>query len=155
MRDDFAGLAEVRRAVPFAHINTGEYLSLSGKHQLIEAGGADMLNIHGHFTEGLRAGWIAGEYGIPVTLGNTMFEVGVHLACALPECNWLENSFHNYNHLLKTPVEFKAGYAIAPDRPGHGLELLDEARAHYARPEVTDPDVLANETPPPSPITLS
>ncbi len=136
LRDDFAGLAEMRRAVPFAHINSGEYLDLRGKRKLIEAGGVDVLNIHGGITDGLRAGWLAAEHGIPISLGNTPFELGVHLAAALPEVKYLEYSFHDYNQFVVEPVRFEGGYAIAPDRPGHGLAISDVARRELAQPDV-------------------
>ena len=64
-------------------------------------------------------------------MGNTNFEIGVHIAAALPEVNWLEYSFLSYNHLLETPIEFRDGYALVPDRPGHGLRLADAARSEF------------------------
>ena len=135
LRDDFVGLAEVRRAVPFAHINSGEYLDLRGKRLLMEARGVDVLNIHGGISAGMRAGWLAAEYGIPISLGNTPFELGVHLAAALPEVLYLEYSFQDYNRMVVEPVQFAGGYAFAPDRPGHGLTLSDYARHELAKPE--------------------
>jgi L-alanine-DL-glutamate epimerase-like enolase superfamily enzyme len=136
LRDDFAGLAQVSQAVPFTHINSGEYLDLHGKRLLLEHRAVDILNVHGHISDTLQAAWLAAEYGVPVSLGNTPFELGVHLAAALPEANWLEYSFLDYNQLIAEPVQFEHGYAIAPDRPGHGLALSAEARRDYARPEV-------------------
>ena len=97
----------------------------------------DILNIHGHISDGLKAGWLAAEYGLPISLGNTMFEVGVHIAAALPEVWWMEYSFLDYDQLLEEPVHFENGYAYAPDRPGHGLVLNEAARVEYARPEVS------------------
>lgn len=136
LRDDFAGLARVCETVPFAHINSGEYLDLRGKTRLMEARAVDVLNVHGNITDTLCAARLAGEYGIPVALGNTMFELGVHLAAALPECRWMEYSFQDYNHIVERPIQFIDGYAIAPDRPGHGLTLSEAARIEYARPHV-------------------
>ncbi len=136
LRDDFASLARVCREVPFAHVNTGEYLDLAGKHRLLEAGGADILNVHGHISDTLQAARLAADYGVPLSLGNTPFELGVHLAAALPEAGWIEYSFHDYNHLVEEPVRFEGGYAITPDRPGHGLTLSEAARTEWARPEV-------------------
>lgn len=136
LRDDFIGLAEVRHAVPFAHINSGEYLDLRGKRMLMEARGVDVLNIHGGISAGLRAGWLAAEYGIPISLGNTPFELGVHLAAALPEVRYLEYSFHDYNQMVEQPIQFADSYAFAPDRPGHGLTLSDYARRELAKPDV-------------------
>jgi L-alanine-DL-glutamate epimerase-like enolase superfamily enzyme len=100
LRDDFRGLREIREAVPSVHVNSGEYLDLHGKRLLMEGRGADILNVHGNFSDVMRAGWLAGEHGIEISLGNTMLELGVHLASALPEARWLEYSFQNYFHIL-------------------------------------------------------
>ncbi len=135
LRDDFEGLAKVCAAVPFAHINSGEYLDTHGKRQLMEHRAVDMLNVHGGINETLHAAWLAGEYGIPVTLGNTAHEIGVHLAAAIPEAIYMEMSFHNYDHMIAEPVQFENGYAIVPTRPGHGLEISEIARTEYAKPE--------------------
>ena len=128
LRDDYAGLRDIREAVPFSLVNSGEYLDLHGKRMLMENRAVDILNIHGHISAGLNAAWLASEYGIPVSLGNTSFELGIHLAAALPNVNWLEYSFLDYDHLLETPITFDDGYAIAPDRPGHGLVLSQQAQ---------------------------
>lgn len=146
LRDDFAGLAEVRRGAPWVLVNSGEYLDLRGKRLLIEAHGVDMLNIHGAIGDGLRAGWLAAEHGIPISLGNTYLELGVHLAAALPEANWMEYSFQNYNHLVEQPIVIEDGFARAPDRPGHGLVLSEAARREFAVPEP-----LAGSALPPAP----
>jgi L-alanine-DL-glutamate epimerase-like enolase superfamily enzyme len=134
LRDDFAGLALVAQEVPFSHINSGEYLDLHGKRLLMEHRAVDILNIHGHISDSRQAAWLAAEYGIPVSLGNTNFELGVHLAAAFPHANWIEYSFQDYNQIVEQPVVFESGYAIAPDRPGHGLALSEIARTEYARP---------------------
>jgi L-alanine-DL-glutamate epimerase-like enolase superfamily enzyme len=55
LRDDDEGLRQVSEAVPFAHINTGEYLDLAGKRRLIAARGVDILNVHGRVSDVLRA----------------------------------------------------------------------------------------------------
>jgi L-alanine-DL-glutamate epimerase-like enolase superfamily enzyme len=132
LRDDFTGLRAISEAVPFTLVNSGEYLSLSGKRQLIEQQAVDVLNIHGSINDALKIGWLAAEHGIPVSLGNTNFEIGVHIAAALPEVNWLEYSFLSYNHLLETPIQFQDSYALLPDRPGHGLRLAESARYESA-----------------------
>ena len=154
IRDDFDGLREVRAGAPWVHVNSGEYLDLRGKRRLIEARGVDILNVHGNISDVMRAGWLAAEHGIPVSLGNTMLEVGVHLAAALPEVDWLEYSFQNYNHLVEQPIEMRDGYAIAPERPGHGLVLSESARREHACPHVMDAEDLP-PAPQSSPIRLS
>jgi L-alanine-DL-glutamate epimerase-like enolase superfamily enzyme len=151
--DDFEGLREVRLAVPEVLVNTGEYLDLHGKRKLIDARAVDILNVHGVISDVMRAGWLAAEHGLEVSLGNTSFEIGVHLAAALPECRWMEYSFQNYAHLLQEPVELRDGHAYAPDRPGHGLALSDRARRELAVPEVASVEGLPAA--PQGPIDLS
>ncbi len=134
LRDDYDGLARVCRETSFTFVNAGEYLSLTGKRRLMEHRAVDILNVHGHFSDSLRAAWLASEYGIPVSLGNSTCEIGVHLATALPETNWLENSMLGWDVLVTEPVQFENGYAIAPDRPGHGLTISATAHRDYAAP---------------------
>jgi L-alanine-DL-glutamate epimerase-like enolase superfamily enzyme len=134
LRDDYEGLARVAREVPFAFVNCGEYLDLRGKRQLLDHRAVDILNVHGRLNDALHAAWLASEYGIPVSLGNTTCEIGVHLATALPEVKWLENSLLGWDVLVAEPVRFENGYAIAPDRPGHGLVISEAARVEFAAP---------------------
>jgi L-alanine-DL-glutamate epimerase-like enolase superfamily enzyme len=136
LRSDFAGLKMLREATSQTQINSGEYLDLSGKRLLIEAEGADIINVHGQVSDVMRIGWLAAEKAIPVCLGNTFLEVGVHAACALPEVEWLEYSFQNFDHLVEQPVEIRDGWAYAPDRPGHGLVLSEQAREEWSRPTI-------------------
>lgn len=142
LRDDYDGLREVREAAPWVHVNSGEYLDLRGKRRLIEARGVDILNVHGQVSDVMRAGWLAAEHGLPVSLGNTMLELGVHMAAALPEAHWIEYSFQNYNHLVDAPIVIRDGYAHAPDVPGHGLVLSAAARRDHAAPDVLGPEQL-------------
>jgi L-alanine-DL-glutamate epimerase-like enolase superfamily enzyme len=131
-RDDFDGLRMLRRALPGTQINSGEYLDLDGKLALLRAGATDILNVHGQITDVMRLGWLAGLHGIPLSQGNTLLEVGVHTAAALPGVGWLEYSFQNLDHLVEEPVEIVGGIAVAPDRPGHGLALSERARKQAA-----------------------
>ena len=137
LRDDFDGLREIRSGAPWVHVNSGEYLDLRGKRKLIEARGVDILNVHGHVTDVMRAGWLAAEHGIPVSLGNTMLELGVHMAAALPNVG-LARIFVPELQSSRRASRFamRDGYAIAPDRPGHGLMLSEAARRQHACPDV-------------------
>lgn len=136
LRDDHAGLKMLKDACSWTMINSGEYLDAHNKRLLMEAQATDILNVHGQVTDVMRIGWLAADRGIPVSLGNTFLEVGVHVACALPEVAWLEYSFQNYDHLVDQPVEIRDGWALAPDRPGHGLVLNESAREQWHRPHV-------------------
>lgn len=44
----------------------------------------DILNVHAQVSDMMRIGWPAADLGIPVCLGNTFLEMGVHMAAALP-----------------------------------------------------------------------
>ena len=136
LRDDHAGLKMLKDVASWTMINSGEYLDAHNKRLLMEADATDILNVHGQVTDVMRIGWLAADRGIPVSLGNTFLEVGVHMACALPEVAWLEYSFQNYDHLVDQPVEIRDGWAIAPDRPGHGLVLSSSARKDWSRPHI-------------------
>lgn len=142
LRHDFEGLRMLKAATPQTMINSGEYLDAAGKRLLMQAGATDMLNVHGQVTDVMRIGWLAAELGIPVTLGNTFLEIGVHMACALPEVEWLEYSFQNLNHLVEEPMAIVDGWIQAPERPGHGLVLSEAARRQWAQPDVLPHDQL-------------
>lgn len=142
LRDDHDGLKMLKDACSWTLINSGEYLDAHNKRLLLEAQATDILNVHGQVTDVMRIGWLAADRGIPVSLGNTCLEVGVHMACALPEVQWLEYSFQNYDHLVEEPVDIHDGWALAPSRPGHGLVLSETARREWWRPHVLGPDQL-------------
>lgn len=127
LRHDFEGLRLLRQALPFTMINSGEYLDAAGKLALMQAGATDMLNVHGQITDVMRVAWVAAEWGVPVSLGNTFLEVGAHLALALPEVRWLEYSFQNFDHLVERPIAIRDGMVEVPDLPGHGLTLRGRA----------------------------
>ena len=144
LRHDADGLRLLRNSVPWTLINSGEYLDAAGKRQLMLAGATDILNVHGQVTDVMRVGWLAAELGIPVSLGNTFLEVGVHMACALPEVEWLEYSFQNFEHLVEQPMEIHDGWILAPDRPGHGLVLSETARRDWSRAKILSREELGD-----------
>jgi L-alanine-DL-glutamate epimerase-like enolase superfamily enzyme len=133
-RDDVEGLAYVARAVPFTQINVGEYTDLRGRRRLLESGAADILNTWGSITEIIQSIRLADEFKRPVALSNMYLEQGIHAAVAAPEVAWLEYSVQAYDCLVEQPVQYEAGYAIAPERPGNGLALSDFARSACSQP---------------------
>ena len=134
-REDYLGYTRLCNEVEFTRVNTGEYLDVSGKQRLLAAGAVDVLNIHNSIREGRFIAMLAGELGVPVSLGNTLLELGVHLAASLPECLYLEYSDLIWNELAMEPVQVEQGYAWAPQRPGHGIELDQEKLAFYSQPD--------------------
>src|SRR3546814_15278105 len=93
LRSDFEGLAMLRAALGDTQLNSGESLDVSGKRALIQAGGAAMLNVHGHVTDVMRLGWLAADMGVEVTIGNSFLEGGANMALSLPAVPWGESSF--------------------------------------------------------------
>ena len=128
LRTDFEGLRLLRKTLPFTMINSGEYLDASGKLALMKAGATDILNVHGQISDVMRVTWVAAEWGVPISLGNTFLEVGVHLALALPEVRWLEYSFQNFDHLVERTLAIRDGFVEVPEAPGHGLVLSEAGR---------------------------
>jgi L-alanine-DL-glutamate epimerase-like enolase superfamily enzyme len=135
LRHDIDGLRALSAACPWTQINAGEYLDAPGRARLLMARATDIINVHGRITEVMHTGWLAAELGIPVALGNTNLELGVHTACALPEVPWLEYSFQNYDHLVEDPFLIRNGQIHVPDRPGLGLTLSRAARTEWSAPD--------------------
>ncbi len=132
-RDDYEGYARLCAELPLTRVNTGEYLGYSGKRRLLEHNAVDVLNVHDSISVSRAIAWLAGDFGVPVALGNTVLELGVHLAASLPECLYLEFSDLMWNEIAIDPVQFQDGCAIAPDRPGHGIETDPDKIAFYSK----------------------
>jgi L-alanine-DL-glutamate epimerase-like enolase superfamily enzyme len=138
LRHDFDGLRVLRETAGPTLVNSGEYLDASGKRSLMQAGATDMLNVHGHVTDVMRIGWLAADMGVPVSLGNSFLEIGVNMALALPEVDWLEYSYQNFDHLVETTYPMRDGFIWGSEAPGHGLVLSDTARRDWHRPMPVD-----------------
>ncbi len=132
-RDDYEGYARLCSQLTYTRVNTGEYLGFSGKRRLLEQNAVDILNVHGSVSTTRAAAWLAADYGVPLSLGNTVLELGVHLAASLPECLFLEYSDLVWNQIAIEPIRFAEGFAYAPNRPGHGIELDRDKLAYYSR----------------------
>ena len=130
-RNDYEGYARLCAELSSTRVNTGEYLGYSGKRRLLEHNAVDVLNVHDSVSISRAAAWLAADYGVPVSLGNTVLELGVHLAASLPECLCMEFSDIVWNEIAVEPVRFNDGFAIAPDRRGHGIELDRDKVAFY------------------------
>ena len=92
------------------------------------------VDIHGDIAASRAATQLVADHGIPVSVGNTILEIGVHLSASLPECACLEFSDLAWNQLATEPIRFENGYALAPDQPGHGIELNRDALKRFSRP---------------------
>ena len=132
--DDYAGYAHLRvhGGVPIA---AGENLhSLAEFTALISARGVDFpepdLTTCGGITVWMKVARLAEAHGLPVT-SHGAHDVHVHLLAAVPNAAYLEVHGFGLERFMAQPMQMKDGMAIAPDRPGHGIELDWDALGAY------------------------
>jgi L-alanine-DL-glutamate epimerase-like enolase superfamily enzyme len=64
----------------------------------------------------------ARQHGLPVTT-HGVHDLHVHLLAATPNASFLEAHGYGLEGYMAHTLVLKDGYAIAPERPGHGVEL--------------------------------
>jgi len=124
--DDVPGHARIVRegGLPVA---AGENLRTVHEFEwLIGAGGVtfpepDVSNIGG-VTAWLKVAHLAEAHNLPVT-SHGVHDLHVHLLAAVPNASYLEVHGFGLERFIAHPLEIKDGAAIAPDRPGHGVEF--------------------------------
>jgi L-alanine-DL-glutamate epimerase-like enolase superfamily enzyme len=134
--DDVAGHVRIVREgrLPIA---AGETLhTLSEFRQLVVAGGVtfpepDATNCGG-VTVFMKVCHLAAAFNLPVT-SHGAHDLTVHLLAAAPNRSYLEAHGFGLDRFIAEPLRIEEGVAVAPDRPGHGIEFdwkaLDTARA--------------------------
>src|SRR4051794_5517440 len=133
--DDVAGHARVLRdgGIPIA---TGENLrTIWDFRHLIASGGVsfpepDVTNCGG-VTAFMKIAHLAESFNLPVT-SHGAHDITVQLLAAAPNRSYLEAHGFGLDRYIGEPLRIEDGLAIAPDRPGHGVEfdwkLLDSIR---------------------------
>jgi len=124
--DDVLGHARIVRegGLPIA---TGENLhTLYEFAQMIHAGGVtfpepDVTNCGG-VTVFMKVAHLAEAYNLPVT-SHGAHDITVHLLAACPNRSYLEAHGFGLDRYIAKPLQIQEGFAIAPDRPGHGIEF--------------------------------
>ncbi len=124
--DDVTGHARVVRdgGLPIA---AGENLrTLWDFRHLIASGGVtfpepDVTNCGG-VTSFMKIAHLAEAFNLPVT-SHGAHDVTVHLLAAVPNRSYLEAHGFGLDRYIAEPLQLKDGFAIAPDRPGHGIEF--------------------------------
>jgi len=134
--DDVPGHARIVRegGLPIA---AGENLrTLHEFRALIAAGGVtfpepDVTNCGG-ITVFMKVCHLAEAFNLPVT-SHGAHDVTVHLLAAAPNRSYLEAHGFGLDRYIAEPLVLEDGLALAPDRPGHGIEFdwkaLDGVRA--------------------------
>ena len=104
--------------------------------QLIAAGGVtfpepDVTNCGG-VTVFMKVCHLAEAFNLPVT-SHGAHDITVHLLAAVPNRSYLEAHGFGLDRFIAEPLRIEAGMAVAPDRPGHGVDLdwkaLESVRA--------------------------
>lgn len=132
--EDLAGYRALQAALPYA-VALGEHLTSRRQFlDVLEAQAADVLNpdvaIVGGITEFLRVAEVAAAAGRTIS-PHLVCDLHVPLAAAVPNLRDVEE-FPFTESLWREPVEIRDGFALVPDRPGHGLDF-DPAAFDYHR----------------------
>ena len=128
--DDPDGHAVVRRegGIPVA---AGENLrSVWEFRQLIARGGVsfpepDVTNCGG-VSAFMKIAALAEAFNLPVT-SHGAHDITVHLLAAVPNRSYLEAHGFGLEKASVHPFQMEDGFAIAPERPGHGMEFNPDA----------------------------
>jgi L-alanine-DL-glutamate epimerase-like enolase superfamily enzyme len=134
--DDVQGHARVVRegGLPVA---TGENLhTLYEFKQMIAAGGVTFpepdVTVCGGVTGFMKVARLAEAFNLPVT-SHGAHDITVHLLAAAPNRSYLEAHGFGLDRYIAQPLAIQDGYAVAPDRAGHGIEFdwtgLERCRA--------------------------
>lgn len=132
--DDYAGYAQLR-AHGGVSIAAGENLhTLAEFAALIAAKGVDFpepdLTTCGGITPWMKIAHLAEANGLPVT-SHGAHDIHVHLLAAAPNAAYLEVHGFGLEQFMAQPLRMENGLAIAPDRPGHGIEFDWKRLDHY------------------------
>jgi len=65
---------------------------------------------------------VASALNLPVT-SHGAHDVTVHLLAAAPNRSYLEAHGFGLDRFIAAPLAIEAGLAVAPERPGHGVEF--------------------------------
>jgi L-alanine-DL-glutamate epimerase-like enolase superfamily enzyme len=122
--DDFGGHSRLVRdgGLPIA---TGENLrTLWDFKHLMEIGGVtfpepDVTNCGG-ITPFMKIAHLAEAFNLPVTTHGA-HDVTVHLLAAIPNASYLGAHGFGLDRYIAESLRIEEGYAIAPERPGHGI----------------------------------
>lgn len=132
--DDIAGHVRILREGGHP-IAAGENLhSLNEFKELIAQGGVSFpepdVAMVGGVTPFMKVAALAEAFNLPVT-SHGVHDLTVHLLAASPNRSFLEIHGFGLDRFIEQPMERRDGKAIAPERPGHGIALLEAALAPY------------------------
>lgn len=139
MPDNMRASAEIAAAldVPVA---TGEVEATRwGFRELLDRRAADILQpdatVAGGVTEWMRIAHMAAAWDVPIA-PHWMANLHVHLLAAVPngltvEFFVLDEDVFNFERMVREPLRPENGLLQVPQRPGHGVELDNQALARF------------------------
>lgn len=135
--DDVDGYAQLKKAIPWTAIATGEHeYTRYGFRELLQRGAADILqpDVHwvGGITEARKICALAAAHNLPVIPHSGGSVWGLHLImatvnCPMAECVVATREGEEVEPLLLGAPEPQQGYIVPSDRPGFGVELNQAA----------------------------
>lgn len=78
------------------------------------------VTVCGGITPFMKIAKVAEAFNLPVTTHGA-HDVTVHLLAAVPNRSYLEAHGFGLDRFIAEPLRIEEGFAIAPDRPGHGI----------------------------------
>ena len=78
----------------------------------------------------MKVAALAEAFNLPVT-SHGVHDLTVHLLAASPNRSFLEIHGFGLDRFIAEPMDIRDGNAIAPERPGHGVALLEAALEPY------------------------
>lgn len=122
--DDIAGHVRIVRegGLPVA---TGENMHTLNEFQnMIHAGGVTFpepdVTVVGGVTGFMKVARLAEGANLPVT-SHGAHDITVHCLAASPNRSYLEAHGFGLDKYIADPLKIEDGFAVAPDRPGHGI----------------------------------
>ena len=138
-RTDCEGAARLNAAIDLDVVGHDYIPDHKTLRRFVEQKAFSRLRVGKGFGHALACSDISEDFDIPLIFGNSMFEMNIHAAAALPRVDRIEFSDLAWNVLPKNPVRFENGYALAPAQPGHGLDPNLEMLERYSKPEASSP----------------
>jgi len=134
--DDFAGSAEVKRALDIPIVAGENEFTRWGTRDLLEADAVDILNLDtvvaGGITEYRKIAAMASAHHIPVAPHGNPF-MAVHLLASTPNTLIMETypAVESEYNLALPLFPVKGGYITVPDKPGLGIDPDPEIVKKY------------------------
>lgn len=125
-RTDIDGIKELTTRSPIPIIGNDYLDNVKDVEHLIKKGGIQGIRTFKDFDYMQECIELAKVHRVPVYIGNSQFEVSVHVAVAYQEVEMIEFADLGWNDLVIQPIKFENGNAIAPNVPGHGLHPKPE-----------------------------